>query len=110
MKEGFASKEVSLSGLKDGKNGAKQVFNLNRYELWAFTHAVIEQAGKSLISSIQVGVKNIKTGDFFHSYSNNRGMNAEKPLNAEIRLIDYYPDSFLDRGEIVFGCDTSGDS
>ena len=98
------SKSVTLSNFKHKNGGTALVSQSDHYEFWAMVHGVQSINDKRFVYNFQVAIKDKKTGVFMHALSDSSYKPDQAPNHARISLVEYHPDSFLEKGELFFEC------
>ena len=96
--------EIELTELKHNPGGMIQVSHTDDYEFWVMTHTVQTINGQRFINNFQVAIKDKASKLFMHALSDSSYTPEKSPKHARISLVDYYPDSFLEKGELFFDC------
>lgn len=104
IEKATVSKDVTLKHLKHQADGAVLVTQTDDYEFWVMTHSQQSINNQKFINNFQVAIKQKKTGLFMHALSDSSYSPAENPHKARISLVDYHPDSFMEKGELFFEC------
>ncbi|MCP4117880.1 MAG: hypothetical protein GY737_21260 [Desulfobacteraceae bacterium] len=98
------SVEVILKELKHKPGGMILVSQTEDYEFWVMTHGVQTINGRVFINNFQVAIKDKASKLFMHALSDTTHTSERPPKHARISLVDYYPDSSLEKGELLFEC------
>lgn len=98
--------KVSIKNVKNQEGGAVLVTQTKDYEFWVMSHSQQKLEGKSFINNFQVAIKDKKTGLFMHALSDSSYSATQKPSKARISLVDYHPNSLLEKGELFFECNS----
>lgn len=103
---GHAAKsvEIILTALKHKPGGMILVSQTDNYEFWVMTHGVQTINGQVFINNFQVAIKDKVSKLFMHALSDTSHTPGSPPKHARISLVDYYPDSSLEKGELLFEC------
>ena len=96
--------EIELTELKHKPGGMILVNQTDNYEFWAMIHGVQMINGQRFINNFQVAIKDKNSKLFMHALSDTSHTPGRYPKHARISLVDYYPDSFLEKGELFFDC------
>ena len=96
--------EVILKDLKHRPGGMIRVSQTEKYEFWVMTHGVQTINGLRFIYNFQVAIKDKASKLFMHALSDTSHTPDSPPKHARISLVEYYPDSFLEKGELLFDC------
>lgn len=97
------SKEAVLSKMKHQPGGAVNITNIGPYEFWVMVHGMV-LGGQSQITNYQVAIKDKRTNQFMHALSDTSLNSNNPPKAARISLVEYYPESLLEKGELLFEC------
>jgi len=98
------TKTTKLTNYKHKEGGAVLVSQTDDYEFWAMVHGVQEINNKKFINNFQVAIKNKHNNVFMHALSDTTHTAERAPKQARLSLVDYHPDSFLEKGELFFEC------
>ena len=71
------------------------------------THGIQTIGNERFINSFQVAVKNKQSKMFSHALSDRSFSAVNQPEYARISLVEYYPDSLLEKNEILFECEST---
>lgn len=104
IKSAHITKNITLTQVKHKTGGMKLVSQTADYEFWVMTHAVQMLNEQKFINNFQVAIKHKSTQLFFHALSDTSHSADKQPQTARISLVDYYPDSTLEKGELFFEC------
>lgn len=72
------------------------------YQFWAMSHSVQTLGKNQCINNFQVAILHKAGKMFMHALSDSRYMPDSPPQHARVSLVEYYPDSLLEKGEIFF--------
>jgi hypothetical protein len=103
IKDTTISQEAVINALKHKPGGAAKVTTIEPYEFWVMVHSMMLGEQPKIIN-FQVAIKDRRTNQFMHALSNT-SIDGANPINmARISLVEYYPDSMLEKGELLFEC------
>ena len=103
LKDTNLTKEAAISGMKHQPSGAVKIATVEPYEFWVMAHG-LKLNKPSQIINYQVAIKDRRTNQFMHAMSNTSLDSANPLKSARISLVDYYPNSLLEKGELIFEC------
>ena len=98
------SKPITLNAIKHKEGGSQLVAQTDDYEFWVMIHGIQRINKVDFINSFQVAIKQKSSGLFMHALSDMNSSSKGKPKLARISLVDYHPNSFLEKGELLFEC------
>ncbi len=96
--------DVVLSHHKHKEGGHKLVLERQGLQFWVMAHSVQTLSGVEFINSYQLAVKDSVSGLFVHVLSDISNTPLVAPQSARLSLVDYHPDTFLEKGELMFDC------
>jgi hypothetical protein len=103
----FKNKKLTLKGLKhQSPHGAIKVFELQHYQFWVMNYSLANIDNNTQVTSLQVAIKNMISGEFYHALSNIRNFSSNDRLQARISLVKYFDNSMLEDSELLFECKT----
>lgn len=103
LKDTAISKETVISGMKHEPGGAVKIATLAPYEFWVMVHGTV-LSKPSRILNYQVAIKDKRTNQFFHALSETSPDSAHPPRSARISLVEYHPNSMMEKGELFLEC------
>ena len=95
---------ITLTELKHKRGGFILVFQTANYEFWVMTHGVQTINDRQFVNNFQVAIKHKASKLFMHALSDSSHTPETPPRHARISIVDYYPDSSLEKGELSFEC------
>lgn len=99
--------DVVLSHHKHKEGGHKLVLERQGLQFWVMTHSVQTLSGVEFINSYQLAVRTLASGLFVHALSDVSNAPSVAPRSARLSLVDYHPDTFLEKGELMFDCQSA---
>ena len=99
--------DVVLSNHKHKEGGHKLVLERQGLQFWVMEHSVQTLSGVEFINSFQLAVKDSVSGLFAHALSDVSNSPSVAPKSARLSLVDYHTDSFLEKGELMFDCQSA---
>jgi hypothetical protein len=96
--------KVTLQGLKQQAHGAKLITQTKDYEFWVMIHGLQTIGEHTFINNFQVAIRNKHTKEFYHALSDSSYSPKYFPHQARISLVEYQPNTFLEKGELLFEC------
>jgi len=100
------TEEVMLTAAKHQPGGMHLVTQTSNYEFWVMTHGLQTKNNQRFINNFQVAIKHKASQLFMHALSGTNHSPDTPPKHARISLVDYHPDSSLEKGELLFECST----
>lgn len=98
------SKNVELLAIKHKPGGAVLVSQTDDYQFWVMIHGQQALNNVKFFNNFQVAIMDKKTNIFMHALSDTNNNSNVKPLKARLSLVKYFPNSFLEEGELLFEC------
>lgn len=95
---------VTLSELKHRPGRMKLVSQTKNYEFWVMPHLIQTLNEHRFISNFQVAIKEKSSQLFMHALSDSSHIPDQTPKYARISLVDYHPNTTLEKGELSFDC------
>ncbi len=96
--------EVTLNNYKHKSGGMIRIIQTKDYEFWVMTHGIQKIHDRTFINTFQVAIKTKGNNLFMHALSDITHSPENPPKQARISLVNYYPNSSLEKGELLFEC------
>ena len=106
IENAVTSSQVTLTAAKHQPGGMQLVTQTSTYEFWVMTHGIQTISSLRFINNFQVAIKHKASQLFMHALSDTSHSPDMAPKHARISLVDYHPDSNLEKGELMFECRT----
>ena len=104
IENAVTSSQVTLTAAKHQPGGMQLVTQTSTYEFWVMAHGVQTINRQKFINNFQVAIKHKDSQLFMHALSDTSHTPDIPPKHARISLVDYHPDSTLEKGELLFEC------
>lgn len=98
------TEELVLTNFKHKPGGIRLVTQTGEYEFWVMTHNIQTINNKRFVSNFQVAIKHNSSRLFIHALSDTTHTAGSSPKHARISIVEYQPDSFIEKGELLFEC------
>jgi len=98
------TEEIRLSEIKHKPGGSALVAETDHYEFWVMVHGMQTIDKQDFVNNFQVAIKHKVSLLFMHALSDTSHSADKSPRHARISLVEYYPDSTLEKGELMFEC------
>lgn len=98
------TEEVMLTAEKYQRGGMQLVTQTSSYEFWVMTHGIQTINKRQFINNFQVAIKHKASQLFMHALSDTSHTPGMPPKHARVSLVDYRPDTNLEKGELVLEC------
>ncbi len=98
------TKKVKLIGLKHQPNGAVKVASYGNFDFWVMIYGMKLDGVEPVIMNFQVAIKDRRSDQFMHALSDTSFDKNKPPQMARISLVEYHPNSMVEKGELLFEC------
>lgn len=102
--ETSTTRQSTLNSHKHKTGGSNLVVQTKFYKFWVMTHGVQTITNRAFIREFQVAVRHKQSGLFMHALSDMASSPDIPPKRARISLVNYHPDTTLEKGELLFEC------